>query len=92
MVELLGRYSKLDITSRLQRLLAGDSGDPLPARTTRSLRRARRLTDLEVDELVERYQSGCSIQILARDFRIHRTTVSALLRARGVWKSEVHRF
>ena len=86
LVELLGRYSKQDITSRLQRLLAGSASDRPPARPTRSVRRLRRLTESEVDELVERYQNGCSMHTLARDFEIHRTTVSAQLKARGVWK------
>ena len=82
----MGRFSKQDITSRLQRLLAGEGRDRLPARPTRSVRRQRRLTEPEVDQLVERYQRGCSIHILDRDFQIHRTTVSAQLKSRGVWK------
>ena len=61
----MGRYSKLDMTSRLRRLLAGDSRDPVPDRPTRSVRRLRRLNDQEVDELVTRRQNGCSIHILA---------------------------
>lgn len=83
-VELMGRYSKLDIATKLRSLLAGSGNERPPARTTRSVRRLRRLTDVEVDELVQRYRDGCSIHILARDFGIHRTTVSAQLKARGV--------
>ena len=83
----MGRYSKLDIATKLRRILAGGGRDDPPARTTRSVRRLRRLTDVEVDQLIERYQNGCSIHILARDFCIHRTTVSAQLKTRGVWKA-----
>ena len=86
-VELLGRYSKLDIATKLRSILAGGGRDDPPARTTRSVRRLRRLSDPEVDQLVERYQNGCSIHILARDFGIHRTTVTAQLKTGGVWRA-----
>lgn len=76
----MGRYSKLDITSRLQRLLAGDSRDRLPDRPTRSVRRLRRLTESEVGQIVERYESGDLIAVLASEFGVHRTTISAQLR------------
>ena len=86
-VELMGRYSKLDIATKMCSILAGRGRDDPPARTTRSVRRLRRLSEPEVDQLVERYQNGCSVHILARDFGIHRTTVSAQLKTRGVWKA-----
>jgi len=80
----MGRYSKLDITSRLRSILAGSGRGSPPARTTRSVRRLRRLTGPEVDQLVEHYQSGESIRALAKDFSVHRTTISGQLKARGV--------
>ena len=46
-------------------------------------RRLRRLTDREVDELVERYESGESIRSLAEALGVHRTTISAQLKSRG---------
>ena len=67
-----------------QRILARGGRDGPPARPTRSVRRLRRLTDLEVNEVVERYQSGDSIRSLAEEFGMHRTTISAQLKARGV--------
>lgn len=79
----MGRYSKLDIRTKLQAILAGGGRDRAPARTTRSVRRLRRLTGPEVDDLVDRYQSGESIRALADAFRMHRTTISAQLKARG---------
>jgi IS30 family transposase len=85
MVELMGRYSKLDIATKLRSILAGSGRDDPPDRTTRSVRRLLRLTDPEVARLVQRYKDGCSIHILARDFDVHRTTISAHLKARGVW-------
>jgi len=80
----MGRYSKLDIATKLRAVLAGCGGADLPARPTLSVRRLRRLTDLEVDELVNRYQYGESIRALAEAFEMHRTTISAQLKARGV--------
>ena len=80
----MGRYSKLDITSRLQSILADSSRDRPPTRPTRSVRRLRRLTEPEVDQLVECYQQGTPINVLARDLGVHRTTISAQLKARGV--------
>lgn len=44
----------------------------------------RRLTDDQVDDLVSRYQGGCTIPELVAEFQIHRTTVSGLLKKRGV--------
>lgn len=35
----------------------------------------RRLTDTEIDALVARYQNGSTIDVLAREFGLHRTTV-----------------
>ena len=79
----MGRYSKLDIRTRLRAILADRSRDRPPARPTRSVRRLRRLTGPEVDQMVERYQQGTPINVLARDLGVHRTTVSAQLKARG---------
>jgi DNA invertase Pin-like site-specific DNA recombinase len=90
MVGLLGRYSKLDIATKLRSILAGSGHEDLPDRTTRSVRRLRRLTEAEVSDLVQRYQDGCPIHILARDFGLHRTTISAHLKTRGVWKPPRH--
>lgn len=84
-VELMGRYSKLDIATKLRSILAGGGREDPPARTTRSVRHLRRLNDVEVDDLVTRYQSGERIADLARDFGMHRTTISAQLTARGCW-------
>ena len=83
-VELMGRYSKLDIATKLRAILAGSGRDDLPARTTRSVRRLPRLTEPEVADLVSLRQSGEQIDVLAERFGIGRSTVLAHLQRRGV--------
>ena len=48
----------------------------------------RRLADEIIDQLVEDYVSGLSINALARQFGIHRTTVMTHLEARGVQRRQ----
>lgn len=45
------------------------------------------LSEAQVDDLVARYQAGERVTSLARRFGIHRNTVTAHLRRRGVYKS-----
>ena len=47
-------------------------------------RTARRLESGEIEALVEGYRAGDSVYELARKFRIHRGTVSAILERQGV--------
>jgi DNA-binding NarL/FixJ family response regulator len=76
MVELMGRYSNHDKVATLQRILAGQERDRLPARTTRSLRQTQhRLSTDEVQRLIELYTHGELINDLAAQFHISRTTV-----------------
>jgi len=44
----------------------------------------RPLTDQEADQLVSRYREGMSVQVLAAEFKIHRTTVLDHLERRQV--------
>jgi hypothetical protein len=80
----MGRYSKLDIATKLRTILAGSGRDGLPGRTTRSVRRLRGLTEVEVAELVSLRQTGEQIDVLAERFGIGRSTVMAHLQRRGV--------
>ena len=48
----------------------------------------RRLADETIDQLVESYVGGLSIDALARQFGIHRTTVMTHLEARGVQRRQ----
>jgi hypothetical protein len=84
-VELMGRYSNPDIVSRLRRVLSGQGRDRPSARTVRSVRQKQtRLTSDQVDQLVDRYQHGESVYVLALDLSVNRRTVSAHLARRGV--------
>ena len=77
-MELLGSYSNPDILSRVRQVLAGQSTDRLPGRTTRSLPRKQaqnRLDPSEVDRLMQNYRTGTKIEDLATEFQISRTTV-----------------
>ena len=62
--------------------------DEEPSRPTSAARRPvqvhRRLPARQVDELVERYEAGASINALADTFRINRTTVMSHLDRREV--------
>lgn len=60
--------------------------DACPPETVvvKSVRRQRRLKPVEVDDLVVMYKSGMSVNELAAQAKIHRTTVMAHLRRRGV--------
>jgi hypothetical protein len=80
----MGRYSKLDIATKLRTILAGSGSECLPDRTTRSVRRLPRLTEAEVVELVALRQSGEQIAVLAKRFGIGRNTVMAHLKRRDV--------
>lgn len=78
MVALSGRYS-----NPLDRLHHNrDTGDEPPEHRQRQAH--RRLTEEQVDSLVEGYQSGSTIRDLVAEFGVHRTTVTGLLAKRGV--------
>lgn len=49
-----------------------------------SYRTMRQLRPNEIDELVEAYRAGSTIQALASQLRLHRSTVGQHLRARGI--------
>ena len=44
----------------------------------------RRLSEVELDQLITGYQSGATIYELAEQFGVHRNTVSANLKRQGV--------
>jgi len=44
----------------------------------------RRLTEFDIDELVNAYLAGSSIDALAAEFRLNRTTIISLLTRRGI--------
>jgi lambda repressor-like predicted transcriptional regulator len=82
MVELLGYYSSQTFwTNRVKEALASR-----PRVTTARTQRVkvRKLTSDEVSELVAGYKTGASVYELARQFAIHRVTVSEHLHRRGI--------
>jgi transposase-like protein len=76
------RYSNPDFARNLTRVLDSPSGQ-LPRRSKR--RQIQRQLDQEdVGRLVEAYAAGTPLADLARTFGIHRSTVSAHVKRRGV--------
>ena len=71
-----------------QRLLDATFGmkteDRACPRQTRSLQRQRRLSAQEASKLGDRYREGATVNELAQEFRIHRTTVLAQLERQDV--------
>jgi DNA-directed RNA polymerase specialized sigma24 family protein len=49
-----------------------------------------RLRDDEIDDLVAAYEGGCTVDELAEDFQVHRTTVMRLLKQRDVKTRRKH--
>jgi lambda repressor-like predicted transcriptional regulator len=88
LVDLVGAYSNpCDLVKHLQSLLE------LPrAARSRAPRRAakqvqKRLAPDEVARLVEAHQAGAGVKELAREFGIHRETVSNILRREGALRA-----
>lgn len=91
-MELLGSYYKhqrqtISVFSLLSEAeeclqkaetLTGNTNEKIPRK------RARALTETEVDELIQAYQNGDSTYTLGRRFGINRQTVSQQLRRAGV--------
>lgn len=65
-------------------LQADSDACPQGMAVAKSGRRQRRPKPVEVDDLVAMYESGMSVNELASQVKIHRTTVMADLRRRGV--------
>jgi DNA-directed RNA polymerase sigma subunit (sigma70/sigma32) len=82
-VELLGRYSNHDILSKLRQVVAGDGRDRPSARTVRSHQLQHRLKPDETNELLADYNVGTTIDALAEQFRVNRTTVLSILDRAG---------
>lgn len=82
-MELLGCNSKRNNVTKLQAILAGQERDRLPARTTRSPHRQRRLDDQEQAQLLAAYDQGVMINDLASMFGLSRTAVMANLNKLG---------
>ncbi len=91
MVEVLGRYSNhARAANAVIELLDGASRGEirLPRLETpsvnKTLERSGRLSKARIDELVERHQAGGSARALAVEFGVHRDSIRALLKRRGL--------
>jgi DNA invertase Pin-like site-specific DNA recombinase len=84
-VEVIAMFSNRSDQGRsLRKLLRRPPSGPKPVRTRTARKTARRLSSPDVHALVEAYGAGSSIYELARQFGIHRSTVSAILERKGV--------
>jgi hypothetical protein len=82
-VELLGRYSnRTDWVKLTQKLAEEPRRTPEAPRTPRQV--VRKLQPHEVDSLAAKYLAGAGVKELATRYRVHRTTVTALLFRAGV--------
>jgi len=84
-VEVLGRYSNHAAQGeRLQDLVeTAPSGGPNPK--TRTIKQIhRRLLPAQIDELVQAYQGGATLNEIAHRFDVHRDNVARALQGRGV--------
>jgi lambda repressor-like predicted transcriptional regulator len=70
------------------RLLQGDPRqlfpDDEPFQAAKVFRTQRHLTDAEQSDLITKYQAGCDMRQLAKEFGLHRRTVRAILDRHGV--------
>jgi AraC-like DNA-binding protein len=84
-VEVLGRYSNhADQGERIQDLMeTAPSGRPEPeTRTTKQVH--RRLLPAQLDELMEDYKAGATLNEIAERLHVHRNNVSRALQGQGV--------
>ena len=80
----MGRYSNPSLHSRRIQFLLHMTPVGCPIARVPSLQVQHRLSTVEIEKLVDIYQSGRTIEQLAEDFQIHRTTVMAHLRRAGI--------
>ncbi len=91
MVEVLGHYSNHQrpantVIELLDRASRGEIRLPrleTPA-VNKTLERSGRLSQRQIDSLIERHQAGESARALAEEHGVHRETIRALLKRRGL--------
>lgn len=83
-VELLSRYRNQSIVDQLRQVLAGHGRDRPSARTVRSHRRKTPLTTEQTDKLIAEYRAGTSVNEIANQLGVHRSTVLNTLDRTGV--------
>ena len=84
-MELVRLYSNPEAEARRLRRVQSAASSPRPADGSRQPRQhQRRLSMTEATELIKEYEQHASIKDLAKQFGIHRLTVTALVRRHGV--------
>jgi lambda repressor-like predicted transcriptional regulator len=87
-VDLVGAYSNpCDLVKRLQSLLELPRAARSRAPKSRAKQVQKRLAPDELARLVEAHQAGAGVNELAREFGIHRETVSNILRREGALRA-----
>jgi len=83
-VEVLALLAKHELRAVLEQVVGRASEDEHVPTARRPRQQQRRLAPEQIDEVVARYIDGESIDCLAREYRINRTTVISHLERRGV--------
>ncbi len=84
-MEVLGRYSNLsDQGERVRSLLETTPDGPKRAKLRTPRQAQHRLSSVQVDMLIARYQVGAKVKDLAIQFRVNRDTVFSILKRRQV--------
>lgn len=87
-MDLRGTHYNTNVQVRtleaLVRRLPATATPTKPSPKRRKPRRARQLSDQQVDELTAAYQAGDTVYDLAEHFKINRKTVSSVLHRAGV--------
>lgn len=84
MVEVLALLAKHELRTALEQMVGRTTEDEHVPVEPRPRQQQRRLAADQVDEVVARYIEGESIDGLAREYRINRTTVISHLERHGV--------
>ena len=88
-VELVCLYSNPEAEAVRLRLVLRATATPKPPEGPKHHQRQRRLSMTEVTKLIKKYEQHESVNELAKQFGIHRLTVTALRRRHGVEQRRV---
>lgn len=84
MVEVLALLAKQELRAALEQMVGRATEDEHVPVVQRPRQQQRRLAGDQIDEVVARYVDGASIDALAREYEINRTTVISHLERNGV--------
>lgn len=84
MVEVLALLAKQELRAALEQMVGRATEDEHVPVVQRPRQQQRRLAADQIDEVVARYADGASIDALAREYEINRTTVISHLERNGI--------